>query len=160
MSETLANKIRNAQTEDVYADSNQRNGYRMHKLAAGLDTINLRTDKLYQRASFPKGLFMRYSQVGRAVIAAISEIVTYKIFTGRVECGAHHPDTELREVPAQFVNEDPGIFFLRVEGESINKIIPDGHLALILPKQKEPNECNLFAVCVNGHDATIKHVNL
>lgn len=92
------------------------------------------------------------------VIAAISEMVTYNASTRRVERGAHHPDAELREVPARFVHDDPNVFLLRVEGESVNKIIPNDHLALISPKQKEPNEHDLFAVCVNGHDATIKHV--
>lgn len=80
---------------------------------------------------------------------------------GRVAAGDPIPMTDFedeREVPARFVHDDPNAFLLRVEGESVNKVIPNGHLALISPKQKEPNEHDLFAVCVNGHDATIKHV--
>jgi repressor LexA len=54
----------------------------------------------------------------------------------------------------------PNAFFLRVEGESMNRRLPNGCLALIDPDQKEAVGSYAYAVCVNGHDATIKQVRL
>lgn len=65
---------------------------------------------------------------------------------------------DVREAPEIFKESDDQVFLLRVEGDSVNKIIPDGSFALISPKFREPNEHDLFAVCVNGYDATVKHV--
>lgn len=65
---------------------------------------------------------------------------------------------DAREAPYTFKADDPDVFLLRVDGDSVNRVIPDGFFALISPKYREPNEHDLFAVCVNGYDATIKHV--
>lgn len=81
--------------------------------------------------------------------------------TGRIAAGDPIPMDEVedeREAPAKFKADDPDVFLLRVEGDSVNRVIPDGSFALISPKYKEPNERDLFAVAVNGYDATIKHV--
>ena len=80
---------------------------------------------------------------------------------GRIAAGDPIPMDEVddvREAPARFVADDPDAFLLKVDGESVNRVIPDGSFALVSPRHREPNEHDLFAVCVNGHDATIKHV--
>lgn len=68
----------------------------------------------------------------------------------RVESSQHVP-TKVRE-------KYPDAFLLKVEGESMNRILPNGCYALVDPAQKA--ECNgaPYAVCVNGYDATIKRV--
>lgn len=56
-------------------------------------------------------------------------------------------------------NEYPNAFFLRVKGESMNRVLPDGVLALIDPCETIDYDNDPYAVCVNGHDATIKRVH-
>ena len=65
-----------------------------------------------------------------------------------------------KEVPAQFVDDDPGCYLVRVNGTSMNKLIPDGSYALVSPRRREPSAHGMFLVTVNGYDATIKHVNV
>lgn len=61
-------------------------------------------------------------------------------------------------VPVKVHERFPKAFLLRVEGESMNRILPNGSYALIDPAQKEPISGKPYAVCVNGYDATIKRV--
>lgn len=65
----------------------------------------------------------------------------------RVE-SSHH-------VPAKVREKYPDAFLLKVKGEPMNRIPPNGSYALIDPDQKA--DCNgaPYAVCVNGYDATI-----
>ena len=74
-----------AQAEDACADGNQRNGYRERKFTTAVGTINLRIPKLRRGSYFPEDLLIRYSRVDRAVIAAISEMVTSGVSTRKVE---------------------------------------------------------------------------
>ncbi len=60
--------------------------------------------------------------------------------------------------PEVLYNKYPGAFFLKVEGGSMNKVIPDGALALINPHDIEVNEHSIYAVCINGDSATLKRV--
>lgn len=60
--------------------------------------------------------------------------------------------------PLPIIERHPRSFFLRVEGDSVNRRIPDGYVALVDPDDREPNERDIFAVCVNGYSATLKHV--
>ena len=60
--------------------------------------------------------------------------------------------------PLPIVERHPRSFFLRVEGDSVNRRIPNGYVALIDPDEREPNDRDIFAVCVNGYSATLKHV--
>lgn len=63
-------------------------------------------------------------------------------------------------IPNEVMRHHPHAFLLRVEGESMNRILPDGCFALIDPDLKEPTIDNApYAVCVNGYDATIKRVH-
>lgn len=61
-------------------------------------------------------------------------------------------------VPVKIRDAHPNCGLLRVEGDSFNRSIPNGYLALVDFDQKEPNERDAFAVCVNGYTATIKRV--
>ena len=61
--------------------------------------------------------------------------------------------------PSQLMKRYPHAFYLKVEGESMSRVLPDGCYALIDPDQKEPVvNGRAYAVCVNGYDATIKRV--
>lgn len=60
--------------------------------------------------------------------------------------------------PKQIADKHPNSGWLRVEGDSYNRSIPNGCYALIDFDLKEPNEHSPFAVCVNGYSATIKRV--
>lgn len=61
-------------------------------------------------------------------------------------------------VPLKVHERFPKAFLLKVEGESMNRILPNGSYALVDPDQKEPISGKPYAVCVNGYDATIKRV--
>lgn len=54
----------------------RRNGYRVRKLVTSFGTINLRIPKLRAGRYFPEDLIERYLRVDRAVIAAVSEMLT------------------------------------------------------------------------------------
>lgn len=58
-----------------------------------------------------------------------------------------------REIEARY----PKSFLLKVVGESMNRVIPNGSYALINPT-KQTVDGKAYAVCVNGFDATIKRV--
>ena len=65
--------------------------------------------------------------------------------------GSHPIPTKVRE-------KYPDSFLLKVEGDSMNRILPNGCYALVDPRQTA--DCNgaPYAVSVNGYDATIKRV--
>lgn len=61
--------------------------------------------------------------------------------------------------PTYMVKRHPKAFYLEVEGESMNRVLPNGSLALIDPTLKDHIiDRNIYAVCVNGYAATIKRV--
>lgn len=53
----------------------------------------------------------------------------------------------------------PNSFLLTVDGESMNRILPNGSYALINPVDEIRRDNAPYAVCVNGYDATIKRVH-
>lgn len=69
-----------------------------------------------------------------------------------VEVDAHHP------VPTAVYERYPGAFLLKVKGNSMDKILPNGCYALIDPCSHVENDGDPYAVCVNGYEATIKRV--
>ena len=85
MAESLVNEVMDAQAEDACADGNQRNGYRERTLVTSVGAMNLRIPKLRRGSYFPEDLLVRYSRVDRAVIAAVSEMVTNGASTRKVE---------------------------------------------------------------------------
>lgn len=63
--------------------------------------------------------------------------------------------------PSYLTLRHPKAFFLEVEGESMNRVLPNGCLALVDPTLRDHVVSgNAYAVCVNGHDATIKRVRV
>lgn len=62
-------------------------------------------------------------------------------------------------VPPDVLAAHPRAFYLRVEGESMNRRYPNGSLALVDP-DAEVTSGDVAAVNVNGYDATIKRVLL
>ena len=85
MAESLVNEIMDAQADEVCESGNQRNGYRERRLVTSVGTINLRIPKLRAGSYFPEDLIERYSRVDRAVIAAVSEMVTNGVSTRKVK---------------------------------------------------------------------------
>ena len=61
-------------------------------------------------------------------------------------------------VPEDVHDRYPKAFLLKVAGESMNKLLPNGCYALIDPCDTVERPLKPYAVCVNGFDATIKRV--
>ena len=61
-------------------------------------------------------------------------------------------------VPEKMHDAYPEAFLLKVEGESMNRILPNGCYALVDPCDTAEDNGAPYAVCVNGYDATIKRV--
>lgn len=70
-----------------------------------------------------------------------------------IEIEGTHP------VPMKVADKYPDAFLLRVEGESMNRILPNGCYALIDPCESIDRDNQPYAICVNGYDATIKRVH-
>lgn len=69
------------------------------------------------------------------------------------------PVDDFHPIPSRIKEKYPDAFLLRVEGDSMNRVLPNGSYALVAPSRKEPVIDNhAYAVCVNGYDATIKRV--
>ena len=62
-------------------------------------------------------------------------------------------------VPTVLIRRYPNAFLLRVEGESMNRILPNGCYALVDPTDDIDVEGQPYAVCVGEHRATIKRVS-
>lgn len=62
-------------------------------------------------------------------------------------------------IPTRVHAEHPSAFLLRVKGESMNRILPNGCYALIDPCRTVEENGAPYAVCVNGYDATIKRIH-
>lgn len=62
-------------------------------------------------------------------------------------------------VPAEVRRRYPDAFLLKVEGDSMSRILPNGCYALVDPCNTVEHNGAPYAVCVNGYDATIKRVN-
>lgn len=60
-------------------------------------------------------------------------------------------------IPRQMRERYPDSFLLRVVGESMNRVLPNGSYALVNPTN-EAIDGKPYAVAVNGYDATIKRV--
>lgn len=61
-------------------------------------------------------------------------------------------------IPSEMHRRYPEAFLLRVEGESMNRVLPNGCMALVDPCEAMERDGEPYAVCVNGYDATIKRV--
>ncbi len=61
-------------------------------------------------------------------------------------------------VPSKIRAKYPKGFLLKVDGESMNRVLPNGCYAYIDPAKTVDVPMKPYAVCVNGYDATIKRV--
>lgn len=61
-------------------------------------------------------------------------------------------------VPSKVMDEHPDAFLLTVEGDSMNRVLPNGSYALVDPCDDVDRDGQPYAVCVNGYNATIKRV--
>lgn len=68
------------------------------------------------------------------------------------------PVDDFHQIPSEMHSRYPNAFLLRVSGESMNHILPNGSYALIDPREEVVKDNDPYAVCINGYDATIKRV--
>lgn len=68
------------------------------------------------------------------------------------------PVTDTMQVPRALHNKYPRAFYLKVDGESMNRILPNGCYALVDPCSEVTADMAPYAVCVNGYAATVKRV--
>ena len=68
------------------------------------------------------------------------------------------PVEDTYPVPCAVMEKHPDAFLLKIEGESMNRILPNGCYALIEPCSTVEHNNDPYAVCVNGYDATVKRV--
>jgi repressor LexA len=83
-----------------------------------------------------------------------SKIHVYGRITAGVPFEAIQDILEDVEVPS-WLAEKKGLFGLKVVGDSMNKVIPDGAIA-VLQKTHHLENGDIGAVMVNGYDATLK----
>lgn len=69
------------------------------------------------------------------------------------------PVDETHPIPARVHEEYPDAFLLKVRGESMNRVIPNGCYVLVDPCDVVDHDGDPYAVCVNGFDATVKRVH-
>lgn len=65
---------------------------------------------------------------------------------------------ETYNIPTDIYERFPQAFLLKVEDDSMNRVLPNGCYALINPCQEASKSMKAYVVCVNGFDATIKRV--
>ena len=63
-------------------------------------------------------------------------------------------------VPAELVRKYPRAFLLRVEGESMNRVLPNGCYALVDPCDSISASNRIYAVAVGEDRATVKRVKV
>lgn len=85
MTQALVNEVMDAQADEACANGNQRNGYRERSLATCVGEITLKIPKLRVGSYYPEDLLMRWSRTDRAIIAAVSEMVTNGVSTRKVQ---------------------------------------------------------------------------
>lgn len=97
--------------------------------------------------------------VGREPNNSRLDMVDVPLF-GSIAAGAPIEMIETDEyfpVPTQIVDKYPSAFLLKVQGESMNRVLPSGSYALVDPTG-ERIDGKVYALTVNGYDATIKRV--
>ena len=61
--------------------------------------------------------------------------------------------------PSYLLKKHPKAFYLEIDGESMNNVLPNGSLALVDPALKDHHiNGNIYALCINGYSATTKRV--
>lgn len=81
---------------------------------------------------------------------------------GRVAAGAPRdafPIEEYVAVPHSLHERYPNAFFLRVSGESMNRVLPNGCLALVVPESEVVNE-HVYVFGTESGDFTVKRASV
>lgn len=65
---------------------------------------------------------------------------------------------EWHAIPGAVRRRYPDGFLLKVVGESMNRVLPNGCYALVDPCDEIDHDMQPYAICINGYDATIKRV--
>lgn len=84
-------------------------------------------------------------------------------FFGSIAAGQPIEASEAEDsfpIPASLHESYPNAFMLRVEGTSMNRVLPDGHFALVDPCDTVETSGQLYAVAIGDGAVTIKHVRL
>lgn len=90
-----------------------------------------------------------------------NEFVDIPLF-GAIAAGTPIEMIEIEDtfpVPTKVHDKHPDAFLLKVVGESMNRILPNGCYALVDPCDDVEVNGQPYAVCVNGFDATVKRVD-
>ncbi len=98
--------------------------------------------------------------IGEGAAKPSSSMVDVPLF-GRIAAGMPiemDAVDDTQPVPVKVHERHPDAFLLRVEGESMNRVLPNGCFALVDPCDGVERDGAAYAVCVNGYDATIKRV--
>lgn len=97
---------------------------------------------------------------GKIINAESIKFMTHSVpVYGRIPAGTPFEAIQERlediEVPNRF-KKKKGLFGLKIVGDSMNRVIPDGAIA-IFQQTCELNQGDIGAIMVNGDDATVKH---
>ena len=98
--------------------------------------------------------------IGEGAAKPSSSMVDVPLF-GRIAAGMPiemDAVEDTQPVPVKVHERHPDAFLLRVEGESMNRVLPNGCFALVDPCDEVERDGAAYALCVNGYDATIKRV--
>jgi repressor LexA len=135
-------KLIGIEKQSVYAWLHKSSFPSANNIQRLVDELDVTTDDLLTKGGMPSG-FADLPIYGS--IAAGTPI-------DMMEVEGTHP------VPAKVANMHPGAFLLKVEGESMNRILPNGCYAVVEPCRDVKHDGKPYAVCVNGYAATIKRV--
>ena len=118
------------------------------------------TDKIYRQLNIDWDTATLTDFKGLKVKSQSKDLVDVPLY-GSIAAGTPIEMMEVENtfpVPARMHDAHPDAFLLKVEGESMNRILPNGCYALVDPCETVEENGAPYAVCVNGYDATIKRV--
>ena len=118
------------------------------------------TDKIYRQLNIDWDTATLTDFKGLKVKGQSKDLVDVPLY-GSIAAGTPIEMMEVEDtfpVPAKMHDAHPEAFLLKVEGESMNRILPNGCYALVDPCETVEENGAPYAVCVNGYDATIKRV--
>lgn len=135
-------KLIGTEKQSVYSWLHKSSFPSANNLQRLVDALGVTTDDLLAKGGNPSG-FADLPLYGS--IAAGTPI-------DMMEVDSTHP------VPLRVANAHPGAFLLKVEGESMNRILPNGCYAVVEPCNDVKHDGKPYAVCINGYAATVKRV--
>lgn len=128
--------------QSVYAWLNKKAFPSTSSLQSLVDVLGVSTDDLLAKKD--KGDFIDVPLFGSIAAGTPIEMIAVE---------------DTFPVPARVHEKHPDAFLLKVVGESMNKILPNGCYALVDPCDDVEVNGQPYAVCVNGYDATVKRVD-